>query len=128
MSEAGGSSGERLDLWLWHARAARSRTLAQALAESGKLRLNGQIVGKAHHKVRVGDVLTFPQGAHIRVWKVLALSERRLGAAGVGALYEDLKPPTAENRLDRSETAPGAGKESPGKPGRPALAQRRRPF
>lgn len=116
-------TGERLDLWLWHARAARSRSLAQTLAESGKLRLNGLAVSKAHHKVRIGDVLTFPQGAHIRVWKVLALSERRLGAGLVGSLYEDLKPPTTENRLDHSEPRPGQQRD----PG-PPFAQRRRPF
>jgi ribosome-associated heat shock protein Hsp15 len=121
------AAGERLDLWLWHARAARSRTLAAAMAESGQLRLNGTTVTKAHQKLRVGDVLTFPQGAHIRVWKVLALSERRLGAGLVGELYEDLKPPTAENRLAGSEPSPRPPRR-PDKQARRALAQRRRPF
>lgn len=122
-----GVPGERLDLWLWHARAARSRSLAQALADSGQLRLNGTAVTKAHQRVRIGDVLTFPQGAHIRVWKVLALSERRLGAKAVGSLYEDLKPPTPENRLERSEPSPKPDKR-PDKRDRRALAAVRRPF
>jgi ribosome-associated heat shock protein Hsp15 len=126
MSEGGGA-GERLDLWLWHARACRSRSLAQALAESGQLRLNGTPVAKAHQKLRVGDVLTFPQGAHIRVWKVLALSERRLGAGLVGQLYEDLKPPTTENRLESAQPSPKPEKR-PDKRDRRALAQKRRPF
>ncbi|HKY94929.1 MAG TPA: S4 domain-containing protein [Kiloniellales bacterium] len=127
MTEAGGAAGERVDLWLWHARACRSRSLAQALAESGRLRLNGTPVTKAHQKLRVGDVLTFAQGAHIRVWRVLALSERRLGAGLVGSLYEDLKPPTTENRLERSEPSPRPERR-PDKRARRALAQKRRPF
>jgi ribosome-associated heat shock protein Hsp15 len=126
MSEAG-AAGERLDLWLWHARACRSRSLARALAGSGQLRLNGSAVTKAHQKLRVGDVLTFPQGAHIRVWKVLALSDRRLGAKAVGALYEDLKPPSPDNRLERPEPSPKPDKR-PDKRDRRALAAQRRPF
>jgi ribosome-associated heat shock protein Hsp15 len=126
MSEAG-AAGERLDLWLWHARACRSRTLASALAQSGQVRLNGAAVTKAHQKLRVGDVLTFPQGAHIRVWKVLALSERRLGAKEVSALYEDLKPPTPENRLEHAEPSPRPPTR-PDKRQRRALASQRRPF
>jgi len=130
MSEGGGA-GERLDLWLWHARACRSRSLAQALAESGQLRLNGTTVAKAHQKLRVGDVLTFPQGAHIRVWKVLALSQRRLGAGLVGQLYEDLKPPTPDNRLEAPANTGLANprpEHRPDKRDRRALAQKRRPF
>lgn len=128
MTAATGAGGERLDLWLWHARACRSRTLAAALAESGKVRLNGTAVGKAHQKVRVGDVLTFPQGAHIRVWKVFALSKRRLGAGLVSSLYEDLKPPTMENRLDHPEPGPRPDKRPDKRARAQALAHKRRPF
>jgi ribosome-associated heat shock protein Hsp15 len=126
MSESG-AAGERLDLWLWHARACRSRSLAAALAGSGQLRRNGTAVTKAHQRLRVGDVLTFPQGAHIRVWQVLALSERRLAAKAVGALYEDLKPPTPENRLERPAPVPRPTTR-PDKRQRRALASLRRPF
>ncbi len=89
----------RLDKWLWHARACRTRTTASKLAGSGQVRVNGQVTDKAHHKVREGDVLTFPQGDHIRVWRVLAMAERRGAAPEAQQLYEDLKPPTKENRI-----------------------------
>jgi ribosome-associated heat shock protein Hsp15 len=42
--------------------------------------------------VRVGDVLTFPLGRHIRVVKVLALAQRRGPATEARTLYEDLNP------------------------------------
>lgn len=87
-----GSSSQRLDKWLWCARFFKSRSLANALLGAGRLRLSGAIVTKAHQKVRAGDVLTFPQGPHVRVVKVLALAVRRGPAPEAQALYEDLAP------------------------------------
>ena len=89
-----GDAGEtqRLDKWLWCARFFKSRGLANALLDAGRLRLSGTVVTKAHQKVRVGDVLTFPQGPHVRVVRVLALALRRGPAPEAQALYEDLAP------------------------------------
>jgi ribosome-associated heat shock protein Hsp15 len=83
----------RLDKWLWHARFCRTRTLAAKLAAAGKVRIAGSAVFKAHHAVKPGDVLTFPQGPHIRTVKVLALGERRGPAPEARLLYDDLAPP-----------------------------------
>jgi ribosome-associated heat shock protein Hsp15 len=73
----GGEAGLRADKWLWYARFFKSRSLATQICQAGKLRLSGLGVVKAHHKVRPGDVLTFPQARHIRVIKVVALASRR---------------------------------------------------
>jgi ribosome-associated heat shock protein Hsp15 len=91
----------RLDKWLWHARFARTRALAAELCESGRLRLGGERVSKPHRLVRVGDVLTFPAGGHIRTVRVAALGVRRGSAAEAQRLYEDLAPPSAESALPR---------------------------
>ena len=87
-----GGGAQRLDKWLWCARFFKSRSLANALLGAGRLRLSGTVVSKAHQKVRPGDVLTFPQGPHVRVIKVLALAVRRGPAPEAQALYEDLAP------------------------------------
>ncbi|MEO1193969.1 MAG: RNA-binding S4 domain-containing protein [Pseudomonadota bacterium] len=116
MSDAAAKPSLRLDKWLWHARACRTRSAATKLAGSGQVRLNGAVTTKAHANLRPGDVLTFPQGDHIRVWRVAALAERRGSATVAQALYEDLKPPTAENRLPRP---------APRGEGRPDSRQRR---
>lgn len=85
---------QRLDLWLWCARVARTRAACAALVESGAVRINRQPTVKPHARVAPGDVLTLALGqgrsARIRVWRVLALAERRGGAAEAAALYEDL--------------------------------------
>jgi ribosome-associated heat shock protein Hsp15 len=83
----------RLDKWLWHARFARTRSLAAKLVSAARFRINGNPTEKAHHAVRPGDVLTFPLGPHIRVIKVLALGLRRGPAPEARLLYEDLDPP-----------------------------------
>lgn len=85
----------RLDQWLWYARFCKSRTLATRLCASGRLRVNGTIVKKAHHIVKPDDVLTFPKGPHIRVIRVAALGTRRGPATEARTLYDDLAPPPA---------------------------------
>lgn len=108
----------RVDKWLWYARFFKTRTLAARTCNAGKLRIRGEIVSKAHHPVRPGDVLTFPQGRHIRVVKVLAVGTRRGPATEACLLYEDLKPPSARGRL------PPGGPRPSGR-GRPTKRERR---
>lgn len=91
--------GQRLDKWLWGARFFKTRTLAGKQCEGGHIKVDGSTMSKAHFAVRPGMVLTFVQGRHIRVIKVLALAVRRGPAPEAQALYEDLDPPTAENAL-----------------------------
>jgi ribosome-associated heat shock protein Hsp15 len=83
----------RLDKWLWHARFARTRSLAAKLVAGARFRINGNPTEKAHYAVKSGDVLTFALGPHIRVIKVLALGLRRGPAPEARLLYEDLDPP-----------------------------------
>ena len=111
----------RADKWLWYARFFKTRTLASKVCIAGKLRIAGNATVKAHQKVKVGDVLTFPQGRHIRVVKVLALGVRRGPASEAQGLYEDLKPPTAEARLPRDTETPRRETGS----GRPTKKERR---
>jgi ribosome-associated heat shock protein Hsp15 len=106
----------RLDKWLWFARFCKSRTLASKLCAAGKVRIAGEIVHKAHYLVRPGDVLTFPQGPHIRVVRILGVGTRRGPASEARTLYEDLSPP-----LPRM---PADGQREPGT-GRPTKADRR---
>lgn len=120
-----GQSGLRADKWLWHARFFKSRSLATQLCQAGKLRVSGLGVVKPHHKVRPGDVLTFPQARHIRVVKVVALSLRRGPASEAQALYEDLKPPALESRLPAGTPDALTGiRRDPGA-GRPTKRERR---
>jgi ribosome-associated heat shock protein Hsp15 len=80
----------RLDKFLWFARIAKTRALAQDLAEQGRLRLNGRVVDKAHARVRPGDALSFAQRGAVRVLRVEALPVRRGPPAEARSLYSEL--------------------------------------
>ena len=99
MAEEAGPRGEdswqRLDLWLWCARLAKTRADCARLVAAGALRLNRQPTDKAHARLRVGDVLTIALHGRVRVWKVAALATRRGPPAEARSLYEDLSEDAA---------------------------------
>lgn len=105
-----GAGRLRIDKWLWFARFFKTRSLAAKVCNGGVVRCSGTVVSKAHHAVKPGDVLTFSQGRHIRVVKVLALGSRRGPADEARTLYDDLSPPAAETAMDVPGRPPGAGR------------------
>lgn len=84
----------RIDKWLWHARFFKSRSLAGKICCSGRIRVDGALVEKAHYSIKVGQVVTFPQAHRIRVIKVISLSTRRGPSSEARLLYEDLSVET----------------------------------
>ena len=80
----------RIDRFLWYARLARSRSVAQAMAEAGTIRLDGRRVDRAHLAVRAGSVLAFVQGSVVRVIRIDTLPARRGPAAEAASLYVEL--------------------------------------
>lgn len=103
----------RIDKWLWHGRFFKTRSLAAATVASGAVRVNGTRTQKRSHMVLPGDVLTFPQGDHIRVIRVEALGTRRGPAPEAQTLYTDLSPPV---RIARDETPKNPSFEGKGRP------------
>lgn len=85
----------RIDKWLWYARLARTRTAAQALAVSGRVRVNSEKNQSASRPLKAGDVLTVALDTGVRVLRVVLLGERRGPASEARLLYEDLSPPPA---------------------------------
>lgn len=82
----------RIDKWLWHARFFKTRTLAASVVSAGHVRINSVKAAKPAQGVAAGDVLTFAQGDHVRVVRVLAHGVRRGPAPEAQTLYEDLTP------------------------------------
>ena len=113
----------RLDKWLWFARFLKSRTLAQELCAGGRVRVSGRVVSKPSQAIRVGDVLTFPLGPHIRVIEIKALGVRRGPAEEARILYVDLSPPAPRVAGSPEETSLSAVRDAGA--GRPTKADRR---
>lgn len=84
---------QRLDKWLWCARFFKARSDCAALAAKGLIRINRQPTDKPHARIRVGDVLTIPVRADIRVIRVRALALRRGPALEARLLYEQIGDP-----------------------------------
>jgi ribosome-associated heat shock protein Hsp15 len=102
----------RIDKWLWAARVFKTRSLAAAACDGGKVDVNDQAV-KPAKGVRPGDHIkvTLPQGRR-RVLKVVGLDERRGAAAHARLLYDDLTPPEPPRPRWAAPPlrAPGAGR------------------
>jgi ribosome-associated heat shock protein Hsp15 len=81
----------RLDRYLWFARLCASRTIAQELASSGHLRIDGRATTKPAAPVRIGSVLTYPaHGGRVAIIRIEALPLRRGPPAEARATYTDL--------------------------------------
>jgi ribosome-associated heat shock protein Hsp15 len=83
---------QRIDKWLFFARAVKSRSLAAKLVTAGRVRINRDKAAQASDFVKNGDVLTITLDRRVLVWKVLDLGARRGPAPESQALYEDLSP------------------------------------
>ena len=83
---------QRLDRWLWHARLAKTRSLAAALAASGYVRVNGRRIEAPGRAVRLGDVLTIALPKAVKVLRIIDFAERRAAAAATKRLYEEIEP------------------------------------
>jgi ribosome-associated heat shock protein Hsp15 len=96
------SSSRRLDQWLWIARFVKSRSLASRLCMAGAVTLNGVMVRKASHAIRVGDVVIVPQGVLLRTIRVKALGWRRGPPSEARLLYDETAAPVYVRELTPS--------------------------
>ena len=78
----------RVDKWLWAARFFKTRSLAKAAIEGGKVQLDGQRV-KVSREITTGDRLTIRQGWDEKSITIIALSDQRGPATTAQALYEE---------------------------------------
>lgn len=114
--KAAGSGRQRIDKWLWFARLAKTRTTAQKLAISGRVRVNREKNDSASRQLKVGDVLTIAFDSAVRVLRVMAPGERRSPAPEARLLYDDLSPPPVPGGTRPDAARPG---------GRPTKRDRR---
>jgi len=98
----------RIDKLLWFLRFAKTRSIAQAMAQEGHIRLDGRRVERAHQNVAVGNILVLPLPQGVRVIELLALPARRGPAPEARSCYRVLDggspfPIAAPNLNDAAE-------------------------
>lgn len=90
----------RIDKWLWAARFFKTRSLAKAAIEGGKVRVDGQRT-KPSKEIEVGAELCVRQGWEEKTLVVTAISDQRRGAPEAALLYRE----TAASRARREQQA-----------------------
>ena len=88
----------RIDKWLWAARFFKTRSIAKAAIEGGKVHHNGERV-KVSKEIRVGTELTNQQGFDKKTVLVKALSGVRGPAPVAQQLYEETEVSIARREL-----------------------------
>ncbi|MFA4968908.1 MAG: RNA-binding S4 domain-containing protein [Sulfuritalea sp.] len=108
---------QRIDKWLWAARFFKTRSLAAAAVDGGRVKWNGQHV-KPARELRPGDELDIVAG-ELR-WTVLVrgVNAQRRPAPEARLLYEETAE-SAASRLQQQEIrrlAPMPGADLKGRP------------
>ncbi|HSY07719.1 MAG TPA: S4 domain-containing protein [Steroidobacteraceae bacterium] len=118
------SDGHRLDKWLWHARFFKTRSLATAAINGGKVHLNAERV-KPAHRVRIGDRLSLSLQGMVAEFEVLGLPQRRGPAAEAVSHYLETAA-SAQRRAKLREQQRLANISRPRPEARPDKRERRR--
>ena len=113
----------RLDKYLWSIRLFKTRTLAAAACDTGKVKQNGTSV-KAAKNVSLGDEYEVKTEAKKWVIKVTGLLHNRVAYSEAVNHYIDLTPAEEIDRLQFQAASFFTGKR-PSKVGRPTKKQRR---
>lgn len=81
----------RIDKYLWAIRVYKTRSDATEACNGNKVQINS-VNAKASKAVKVGDMITARKGLVQLQYKVLQLSENRMGAQLVPEFAENLTP------------------------------------
>ena len=97
----------RIDRFLYCIRLVKSRTLAQAVIETGHVRIDGKRVEKSSEDVRVGSVIALPLHDQVRVLRVRRCPSAAARRREARACYEELGIDEAKPR-DIAKRAKGS--------------------
>jgi ribosome-associated heat shock protein Hsp15 len=117
------TDNHRLDKWLWHTRFFKTRSLATAAINGGKVHLNAERV-KPAHRVRIGDHVSLSLQGIVGEFAVLGLPARRGPAAEALTRYEET-PASAARRVVLKEQQRLANLSRPRSDTRPDKRERR---
>jgi len=113
----------RLDKWLYAARLFKTRSLATAAVNGGRVHVGGARV-KPARGVRLGDAISVTRGSESLELIVRAISDKRGRAADAQALYEET-PQSIAARATRAALRKGRAQDNPAPEKRPDKRARR---
>ena len=116
---------QRLDVWLWVARLAKTRSLANEAVTGGRVQVDGQRA-KPSRTVRPGDTIEITTGLAPRTVVVKGVQPRRGPASEAQLLYEETPESVAARERVQAERRLHAGPQPVHGGGRPTKRDRRR--
>ena len=112
----------RIDKFMWATRIFKTRTIATEACKKGRVMLDGVAV-KPSRMIKVGDVIRVRKPLVTYSFRVLALSENRMGAKLVPGYLENITPPEQYELLEMSRLSGFIGRARG--TGRPTKKDRR---
>lgn len=92
----------RIDKWMWAVRIFKTRTIAVEACKKGRVSINNVTI-KPSRMIRTGDVIEVRKPPVTYSFKVLDLTENRMGAKLVPQYLENVTPPEQYEILELSK-------------------------
>ena len=89
----------RLDKFIWAIRIAKTRSLAHEAISKGKIKMNFKDV-KPSYQPQENDIITLHRNSAVFSYKVIALTDKRIGAKLVHDFIENTTP---QEEIDKFE-------------------------
>ena len=112
----------RVDKYLWAMRIYKTRSIATDACKCGRVKMNGVEV-KPSRTFHIGDVFSVRKGPITYTYRILQLSENRLGAKMIPNYMEDITPKEQLEILELARFAAQSGRDRG--TGRPTKKDRR---
>ncbi len=97
------ASEERIDKWLWAMRIFKTRTVATEACKKGRISIGpegSEVIAKPARTIKPGDIVNVRKPPVTYSFKVLRLTENRLGAKLVPEYLENITPQSQYDLLD----------------------------
>lgn len=93
------ANDERIDKWLWATRIFKTRSMAIAACKNGRININGS-PAKQSRTVKVGDTVSVRKPPVTYTFRVIGLTQNRVGAKLVPNFLENITSPDQYELLE----------------------------
>lgn len=90
----------RLDKFIWAIRIAKTRSLAHEAISKGKIKMNFKDI-KPSYQPQVNDIIIIHRNSAVFSYKVIVLTDKRIGAKLVQDFIKNITPPEEIEKFEQ---------------------------
>ena len=90
----------RLDKFIWAIRIAKTRSLAHEAISKGKIKMNFKDI-KPSYQPQENDIITIHRNSAVFSYKVIVLTDKRIGAKLVHDFIKNITPPEEIEKFEQ---------------------------